>query len=123
MAAALDVSIEELGPLACQSEHAVSISSTCTVFAESEAISHIARGAARQDVAAGLHQAIGSRVLGLAGRIGLEAEVVLTGGVALNVGVVAALEESSAEHITVPPDPQTVGALGAALYAVQKGRK
>jgi len=123
MAAALDVPLAELGALACQSEHAVSISSTCTVFAESEAISHIARGALKPDVAAGLHQAIASRVLGLATRVGLEPEVMLTGGVALNVGVITALEKVSAEQITVPSDPQTVGALGAALYAVQKGRR
>jgi len=123
MAAALDVPIEEFGHLALKSEHPVSISSTCTVFAESEAISHIARGAAKQDVAAGLHQAIASRLLGLATRVGLEAEVVLTGGVALNVGVVTSLAEQSAQHITVPSDPQTVGALGSALYAVHKGRR
>jgi predicted CoA-substrate-specific enzyme activase len=123
MAAALDAPIEEFGTLASRSERPVSISSTCTVFAESEAISHIARGAAKQDVAAGLHQAIASRLLGLAARVGLEPEVVLTGGVALNVGVVAALARLSAQHITVPSDPQTVGALGAALYAVQKGRR
>ncbi len=123
MAAALDVPIEELGPLACRSEHPVSISSTCTVFAETEAISHIARGAAKQDVAAGLHQAIASRVLGLAARVGLEPAVGLTGGVALNVGVIAALEKLSALPIMVPTDPQTVGALGAALYAADRARR
>ncbi|MBC7233714.1 MAG: 2-hydroxyglutaryl-CoA dehydratase [Chloroflexi bacterium] len=123
MAAALDVPIEQFGALALQSEHPVAISSTCTVFAESEAISHIARGVAKQDVAAGLHQAIASRVLGLAARVGLEAEVMLTGGVALNVGVVAALSRQSNQRITVPADPQTVGALGAALYAWHKGRR
>jgi predicted CoA-substrate-specific enzyme activase len=123
MAAALDVTIEQLGPLACRSEHPVSISSTCTVFAETEAISHIARGAAKQDVAAGLHQAIASRVLGLAARVGLEQAVALTGGVALNVGLIAALEKLSAMPITVPPDPQTVGALGAALHAANRARR
>ncbi len=123
MAAALDVPIQELGPLARQSERAVSISSTCTVFAETEAISHIARGAGKQDVAAGLHQAIASRVLGLAARVGLEPAIVLTGGVALNVGVIAALENLSALPITVPTDPQIVGALGAALYAADRARR
>lgn len=123
MAAALDVAIEELGPLARQSEHPVSISSTCTVFAETEAISHIARGAAKQDVAAGLHQAIASRVLGLAARVGLEPTVALTGGVALNPGVIGALEKLSSLPITVPTDPQTVGALGAALYAADRARR
>nr|MBC7245144.1 2-hydroxyglutaryl-CoA dehydratase [Chloroflexota bacterium] len=123
MAAALDVPIEQFGSFALQSEHPLVISSTCTVFAESEAISHIARGAAKQDVAAGLHQAIASRVLGLAVRVGLEAEVMLTGGVALNVGVVTALARQSAYSISVPSDPQTVGALGAALYAWHKARR
>lgn len=122
MAAALGVRIEELGPLALQSQHPVSISSTCTVFAESEAISHIARGATRQDVAAGLHQAIAGRLLGLVARVGLEPDIVLTGGVALNVGVVAALSQQSGQKVHVPNDPQTVGALGAALYALQRAR-
>jgi predicted CoA-substrate-specific enzyme activase len=122
MAAALGVPIAEFGRLALQSEHPVSISSTCTVFAESEAVSHIARGAMRQDVAAGLLQAIASRVLGLVARVGLEPAVMLSGGVALNEGVVAALAKQSSHPIAVPPDPQIVGALGAALYALQKGR-
>jgi predicted CoA-substrate-specific enzyme activase len=120
MAAALGVSVATLGELASWSEHPVEISSTCTVFAESEVVSHIARGAAREDVAAGVHQAIAARVLGLAARVGLEPQVVLVGGVALNRGVVAALERGNAT-ITVPEDPQVVGALGAALYAVHKG--
>ncbi len=123
MAAALDVSIEEFGHLTLKSEHPVSISSTCTVFAESEAISHIAHGATRQDVAAGLHQAIASRLFGLASHVGLQPEIVLTGGVALNVGVVAALAKACGQDVTVPADPQTVGALGAALYAAHKGRR
>jgi predicted CoA-substrate-specific enzyme activase len=123
MATALGVPLEEFGRLALQSEHAVAISSTCTVFAESEAVSHIARGATRQDVAAGLLQAISSRVLGLAARVGLEPTIMLSGGVALNEGVVAALAKQSAHPVAVPADPQTVGALGAALYALQKCRR
>lgn len=122
MAAALGVPVEELGRLALQSERPVSISSTCTVFAESEAVSHIARGAMRQDVAAGLLQAIASRVLGLAARVGLEPVIMLSGGVALNEGVVAALAKQSSHSIAVPSDPQTVGALGAALYALHRDR-
>ncbi len=123
MAAALDVSVAEFGQLTRASQHPVSISSTCTVFAESEAISHIAHGATREDVAAGLHQAIASRLFGLASRVGLQPEIVLTGGVALNVGVVAALAKSCGQDVTVPADPQTVGALGAALHAAHKGRR
>ncbi len=117
MASALELPIAGLGPLALHSKNAVSISSTCTVFAETEAISHIARGAAREDVAAGLHLAIAGRVLGLAARVRLEPPVVLSGGVALNVAMVSALERLSGSAITVPADPQCVGALGAALFA------
>lgn len=123
MAYALDVPIEHLGSLALQAKRPVPISSTCTVFAETEAISHIARGVAKQDVAAGLHQSIARRVLGLAARVGMEPKVVLTGGVALNVGVIGALEVQSAQAIAVPAEPQLVGALGAALHAVQRGRR
>jgi len=121
MASTLDVPIKELGKLALKSEHPVSISSTCTVFAESEVISHIARGAARQDIAAGLHLAIASRVLGLAERVGLQPQIMLCGGVAFNAGVVTALSKLCARQIVVPSEPQTVGALGAALYAWRKG--
>jgi predicted CoA-substrate-specific enzyme activase len=120
MASALGVPVAKLGELALQSQQPLSISSTCTVFAESEVVSHIARGAAREDVAAGVHHAIAARVLGLAARVGMEPQVVLVGGVALNNGVVAALERGGGA-ITVPEDPQVVGALGAALYAVHKG--
>jgi len=120
MAAALGVPVATLGDLALMSEHPVEISSTCTVFAESEVISHIARGAAREDVAAGVHRAIAARVLGLTARVGLEPQVVLVGGVALNKGVATALQQCG-QAITVPEDPQVMGALGAALFAVHNG--
>jgi len=117
MASALGLPIEDLGRVALSSKSPVTISSTCTVFAESEAVSHIARGAAGEDVARGLLQAVCSRVLGLAARVGLHQEVVFTGGVALNEGLVTEMEEQSGFKILVPSDPQTVGALGAALFA------
>ncbi len=123
MAATMGLPVDEFGRLALESQHPVSISSTCTVFAESEAISHMARGAARQDVAAGLHRAIANRVLGLATHVGVVGPVLLTGGVALNAGLVAAFTELCSCHVTAPPDPQVVGALGAALFAVQRGRR
>jgi predicted CoA-substrate-specific enzyme activase len=123
MAAAMGLNIDEFGRLALESRHSVSISSTCTVFAESEAISHMARGAERQDVAAGLHRAIANRVLGLAAHVGVVGQVLLTGGVALNAGLVAALTELCSCHVTVPSDPQVVGALGAALFALHRARR
>ena len=119
---ALDVPLDELGALALQSSTPAAISSTCTVFAESEAISHISRGAERCDVAAGLHVGIARRILGMAARVGLEPRVALTGGVALNEGFVAVIGSLSGHDVWVPPYPQMVGALGAALLAYERGR-
>lgn len=117
MAQALGVPLEELGPLALQARDRVAISSTCTVFAESEVVSHLARGADRAAVAAGLHEAIALRIKGLAARVGVEPEVVLTGGVAQNSAVVEWLGRVLGQTVRVPPEPQITGALGAALYA------
>jgi len=120
MAEALEVGVEELGSLSQQSRHPVTISSTCTVFAESEVIAQMSRGAPKADIVAGLHAAIASRVAGLAGQVGLEEAVVMTGGVAQNIGVVKALEKQIGLPIHLPPQPQLVGALGAALLAYEK---
>ena len=121
MADALEVRVEELGPLSQQSQHPVTISSTCTVFAESEVIGQMSRGAPKADIVAGIHAAIASRVAGLSGQVGLEEAVVMTGGVAQNIGVVRALENQIGVPIHLPPEPQLVGALGAALLA--RGKK
>jgi predicted CoA-substrate-specific enzyme activase len=117
MAQALGVALEDLGPLALAARERVPISSTCTVFAESEVVSHLARGADRAAVAAGLHEAIALRIKGLAARVGVEPEVVLTGGVAQNPAVVEWLGRVLERPVLVPPEPQVTGALGAALYA------
>jgi len=93
MADALEVEVEELGPLSQCSHHPVTISSTCTVFAESEVIGQMSRGAPKADIVAGIHTAIAHRVAGLAGQVGLEEAVIMTGGVARNIGVVRALEK------------------------------
>ncbi len=120
MAEALEVRVEELGLLSQQSQHPVTISSTCTVFAESEVIAQMSRGTPKADIVAGIHAAIASRVAGLAGQVGLEEEVVMTGGVAKNIGVVKALEKQIGLPINLPPEPQLVGALGAALLALKR---
>ena len=117
MARILDCSIEELSWLDQKATAEIMISNTCTVFAESEVISQLAAGAAKENVARGAHHAVAKRVAGLANRIGIEADVVMTGGVALNAGVVAALEREIGVKIIVVNHPQIIGALGAALYA------
>ncbi|MFX0090783.1 MAG: acyl-CoA dehydratase activase [Candidatus Hodarchaeota archaeon] len=124
MAKALETSVEEMGELALQSENPVSISSTCTVFAESEVISHVAQGKDRIDILAGIHQSVATKVAGLAKRLpNIESEIMLTGGVAKNPAVKKSLEEELGYKLVLPPNPQIVGALGAALYALQKSKK
>jgi predicted CoA-substrate-specific enzyme activase len=122
MAEALELGVEELGVLSQQSRQAVTISSTCTVFAESEVIAQMSRGAPKADIVAGIHAAIAQRVAGLAGQVGLEEAVIMTGGVARNIGVVRALEKQIGLPIVLPPEPQLVGALGAALLARERAK-
>lgn len=119
MARILDCPINELAELAQESTEEIEISSTCTVFAESEVISQLSSGARRENVARGTHRSIAKRVAGLAYRIGIEADVAMTGGVALNYDVVRALENEIGKKIIVSDTPQIAGALGAALYALE----
>ena len=123
MARVLEVKVADLGNLGAQSTKRVEISSTCTVFAESEVISQLAKGADRRDIIRGIHRSVASRVVGLANRIGVRDAVVMTGGVAQNGGVVSALQEALGHTIHTSPLTQYNGALGAALFAFQKCRK
>lgn len=120
MAQALEVDLSGLADLSDQAENTVSISSMCTVFAESEVVSLIARGLPREDIARGLHQAIADRTAGMVNRVGLQQSVMITGGVAMNRAVVKALSEKLKTKIIVPEEPQIAGALGAALLAEEE---
>jgi len=117
MATALEVELENLAALSDQAVRAISISSTCTVFAETEVVSLLAGGADRAEIARGLHESIAARTSSLVYRVGLDEAVMMTGGVAKNSAVVKALEEKLQLRIIVPPEPQIAGALGAALLA------
>ena len=117
MARVLDVKVEELGDLDAQAQEVVSISSTCTVFAESEVISKLSSNVRIPDLTAGIHASVAKRVAGLVFRAGLVEKVAMSGGVALNKGVVRALRRELKTDILVHPDCQLTGALGAALYA------
>jgi predicted CoA-substrate-specific enzyme activase len=119
MANALNVKLEDLGKKSLIAENKVKISSTCTVFAESEVISHLASGARIEEIIAGIHDSIASRIAALAQRVAIREDVVLTGGVAKNVGVRKALEEKLGVTIKIPPEPQIVGAVGAAIFAAE----
>jgi predicted CoA-substrate-specific enzyme activase len=117
MATTLGYTIDEFSNVAAQSEKAVTISSMCTVFAESEVVSLIARGEDRRNIALGLHQSILNRILGIMGRTGYEDKIAFAGGVAKNKCMITLLERRLGVHILVPREPQIVGALGAALTA------
>lgn len=117
MARALEVELKELGGLSLKSQKKVSISSTCTVFAESEVISHKNQGKKKEDIVAGVHEAIASRVYAMVNQIPVKETIMVTGGVALNQGVVNALKTKIKKEVIIPKNPQIVGALGAALLA------
>lgn len=119
MARILDCGIDNLAKLSENATEEIIISNTCTVFAESEVISQMASGAKRENVAKGAHKAVAKRVAGLGSRVGITPGVAMTGGVALNKGVVDALEKEIGEKIVVAENPQLMGALGAALFASQ----
>ncbi|HWP50058.1 MAG TPA: (R)-2-hydroxyglutaryl-CoA dehydratase activase HgdC [Clostridia bacterium] len=123
MARVLEVKVSDLAMLGSHSTKRVAISSTCTVFAESEVISQLAQNTDKCDIINGIHHSVASRVVGLAHRVGVRDMVVMTGGVAQNAGVVKALEEELGHTIYTSPLTQYVGALGAALFANQKCSK
>jgi len=112
--------VSNMGPISLKSTNRCQISSTCTVFAESEVVSLRAEGATREDLIAGIHRAIASRVEIMGKRVGFRPKVVFTGGVAKNIGARKALGEETGMEIFVPEEPQIVGALGAALLAQEQ---
>lgn len=123
MADALEVGLEQLGRISLTAREPAKISSVCTVFAESEVVSRVAEGAGKADIVAGIHEAIASRIYAMSRRIPVEERIMLSGGVAKNVGVVKALEKRFNTGLLVPEMPQHVGALGAALLAESRLRE
>lgn len=120
MAGALEVELDDLGGISLRSESPAPVSSTCTVFAESEVVSRVAEGVSKVDIIAGIHQAIASRIYAMSVRIPVNERIIITGGVARNIGVVRALEKRFETEIIVPEMPQHIGALGAALIAAER---
>ena len=111
----LEVTVNDLGALSLQAKAPCRINSLCAVFAESEVISLLARGEDRANIIAGIHRSLAKRISGMAKRAGLESDVLLTGGGALNPGLVAAFEDELMMDIYVAENPQLNGAIGAAL--------
>ena len=123
MARVLETTLDEMAGLDEQATDTAPISSTCTVFAESEVISQLSNGVSRNNIIKGVHFSVASRACGLAYRGGVEKDVVMTGGVAKNAGVVRAVAGVLKTDVIVAPNPQTTGALGAALFAYEAAQK
>jgi (R)-2-hydroxyacyl-CoA dehydratese activating ATPase len=117
MSKALDIELIKFAEIFLKTDGKVDISSTCTVFAESEIVSLVGHGTDKNKIIKGLVYSITSRIISMVERIGLEEPVCMTGGVAKNLAVIKALEERLNTKITVPAEPQITGALGAALLA------
>ncbi len=117
---ALEIPLGELGPLALTAKNPVKMTTTCTVFAESEILGWLALGRKTEDVLMGVHAAIASRSISLLRRTGIEPEITFTGGVARNTAMVQLLEEMTETPINVSEESHYCGAIGAALYALDR---
>jgi predicted CoA-substrate-specific enzyme activase len=121
-AAALEIALSDLGPIALRATRPVKISTTCTVFAESEVLSWLARGKKIEDILMGIHHGIAHRSLSLLRRVGVEPEVTFTGGVARNPAMVKLIADYLEAPINVSEESHFCGALGAALFAMDHVR-
>jgi predicted CoA-substrate-specific enzyme activase len=117
MARALQVSLEELGPLSLKSQKAVQMNAQCAVFAESEVVTLIHAKTPREDIARAVLDAVASRIISMVRKVGFEKDLALIGGMALNPGFVEAMKRGLQMDVHVPEDPEYIGALGAALAA------
>jgi len=122
MARALEVKVEDLGPMSLKSMNAVPMNAQCCVFAESEVVSLIHSKISKEDISKAIHDAIAGRISSMILRIGVEKDVVLIGGCALNPGFVPPLEKELHASIIVPEFPEYVSALGAAVIAANPSR-
>jgi len=118
----LQIEIKDIGPLSLRSKHPVTFTTACAVFGESEAISRVAEGMAKEDILAGVHKALANKISALIDRVGLEKDCAISGGGGLDVGLIKSVEEKLGIKLLVPPQPQIVTALGAAIMA-EEGEK
>ncbi len=123
MARVLEVDLDQMELLHAKAKSPAQVSSTCTVFAESEVISLLSQGVAKENIIAGVHQSVASRACALAWRAGALEKIIMCGGVARNHGVVEAVAKELGKEVSVAPNPQLSGALGAALIAYDELQK
>lgn len=120
IARVLQVDMKDIGPLSLKSKNPITYTTGCAVFGESEAVSRVAEGTPKEDIVAGVHNAIAAKVSNLTDRVGLEEDCALAGGGALDAGLVKRVEEKLGVHLLVPPEPQITAAFGAALLAEER---
>lgn len=120
MARTLEMDISQLGPSSLEWSEDITISSMCSVFAESEVISLIAQNKEKADIAHGIHKAIAGKASSLLKRVNWTDTVMMTGGVAKNPGVVRAVEDVLHTKLYLCEEPEIVGAVGAALFALER---
>lgn len=120
MVKVMGISLEDAGPLSLKSTADINITSMCVVFAESEVVSQVHRQTPKEDIMAGIHRSIATRIFGLVNRLEPKGKKVAIGGLARNSGIIGALAQMLGETVVVPQDPQFVSALGAALIARRK---
>jgi benzoyl-CoA reductase subunit D len=120
MARALEVKLEEMGPLSLKAERASPINATCVIFGESDVVSLIHRRESKPEIARAIFDAMADRVSSMVYRLGVNLDVVLVGGVAKDVGFVASLKRKLGIDVLIPEHPEFAGALGAALFAASR---
>jgi predicted CoA-substrate-specific enzyme activase len=117
IARVLQVKVEELGELSVKSKTKIDFTTGCAVFNETEAVSRIAEGALKEDIAAGINRTLAAKVQSLIERVGFKPDLAIVGGGAKNFGLIKAIEKITGNNVLVPEEPQIVAALGAALIA------
>jgi len=124
VAEVLHVALPEIGPLSLKSTKVLPFSTTCAAFGRGAAVAMRKEGERKEDILAGLHEAIAKRVMALVKKVGLADKFVITGGIGRNVGLVSKIEERvDGLKVTLPQEPMIVGALGAALFALDSAQK
>jgi predicted CoA-substrate-specific enzyme activase len=116
----MGIGLDEIGPLSLEGKQPVKIATVCTVFVESDILSYLSMGKKPGDILRGVHLAIAKRTVSLARRVAIEPEITMTGGVARNTGMIQALEEVLGVRLQVSPEAHFIGAIGAALFALEK---
>jgi len=114
------LTLDEIGPISMEAKKPVRLSTVCAVFVESDIMSYLAEGKTVPDILGGVHSAIAARTVGLVRRVGIESEVTFTGGVSRNIGMVKALEERLGMPVNVCSDSHYIGAIGAAIFALER---